>query len=280
MSHKNKVILKPLPPLWKRVLFKPYNWTKRTLKNYFRSIANVNDRIEPSFLIIGTQKGGTSSLYYYLCQHPNIAETEQKEVHFFDTNYHRGINWYHSFFPKKRNKIDISGEATPSYLVFDDIPARVKNYNPNMKLIVLLRDPVKRAISHYKMEKFIKMEKENFEVALKEEDIRIIKSRQHKFNFGYREQGLYAKYLKTWLEYFPKEQLLVLKSELFFENPKNVTNQVFDFLGLKEVEGINWKPQNESKIQESIALDTLEQLNYFFEKPNKELEDLFGIKFS
>ena len=135
----------------------------------------------PDFLIIGTQRGGTTSLYNYLLARPQIAAATRKEVHFFDNNFHRGIPWYRAHFPSLiqgdmaetiRGQRFITGEASPYYLFHPHAPARAALVVPKAKLIVLLRNPVDRAYSHYC--RMVKKGREtlSFEDALAQEEIR------------------------------------------------------------------------------------------------------------
>src|SRR5688572_4751100 len=104
----------------------------------------------PSFLIIGVQRGGTTSLYDYLVQHPRIAPAKRKEVHYFDIRYPNGPAWYRKQFSwwlnVRRNVM--TGEASPYYIFHPAVPDRVRETVPDAKLIVLLREPVARALSH------------------------------------------------------------------------------------------------------------------------------------
>jgi hypothetical protein len=114
----------------------------------------------PDFIIIGAQRCGTTSLYNYLTQHPLILSALRKEVHYFDNNFHKGVSWYQAFFPliSLRNgyakilSIDnshLTGEATPYYLFHPLTPKRIAGLLPQVKLIVILRNPVDRAYSHF-----------------------------------------------------------------------------------------------------------------------------------
>ena len=112
----------------------------------------------PDFIIIGAQKSGTTSLYRFIVKHPAIAPATKKEVHYFSIWYKFGELWYRSHFPtnlsrynfyKRTNQKLLSGEASPVYLFYPVVPGRMKELLPDVKLIVILRNPVDRAYSHY-----------------------------------------------------------------------------------------------------------------------------------
>ena len=130
---------------------------RSSLKRAFR-VTTSPLRMMPDFIIIGTQKGGTTSLYRYLIDHPNIAPIYIKEPHYFDIHFHKGIGWYRSHFPTAVEKYYarhvekhdlITGEASPYYLFHPRAPQRVAKTLPKAKLIILLRNPVDRAYSQY-----------------------------------------------------------------------------------------------------------------------------------
>ncbi len=186
----------------------------------------------PSFIICGTQKGGTTSLYYYLCDQPNISMAKYKEVHYFDLNYHRSIQWYkkHFYNIKSEKKIAI-GEISPLYMYFEEVPERIKALIPNVKLIFILRNPVNRAYSHYWHAINLGYEHLCFEEAIKKEEERLsrgdIFQRQH---YSYKDMGKYAIQLKRYMKYFPKEQMLILITEELKEEPAKVMKKIFEFL--------------------------------------------------
>src|SRR5437879_9845243 len=115
-------------------------------------------RLLPDFIIIGTQRGGTTSLYSYLASHPSVGPASTKEVHFFDNKYTKGLAWYRAHFPSAIEKYYaehiqkrkfITGESSPYYLFHPHVPKRVAKDVPHAKFIVLLRNPVDRAYSQY-----------------------------------------------------------------------------------------------------------------------------------
>jgi len=206
----------------------------------------------PSFLIIGAQKGGTTSLASYLAAHPNVISPSFKEVHFFDLNYEKGEDWYRSQFPVgARRRLAsavngrklLAGDATPYYILHPLAAYRAWKLIPYAKIIILLRDPVDRAYSHYHHEVRLGHEQLSFEAAIRVEPSRIrgeaqrlITEPSHESynyqHFTYLERGIYADQIRRWLDYFRPEQLLILSSEQLFEDPGVVYHIVLNFLGL------------------------------------------------
>lgn len=244
----------------------------------------------PDYLIIGAFKSGTSSLYEYLIQHPDIEPAITKQIHFFDKYFERGLPWYKSCFPV--NKIiqkKITGEATPYYLCHPLAPSRISKIIPNVKLIVLLRNPVDRAYSHYQMEFSRNQENLSFEDAIDAEDERlkgevdkIIENSEyvskHFPNHAYLTSGIYYNQIKHWFDYFPKNQFLFIKSEEFNENPSLIYNKVLKFLGLDP-----FKLTRYDKIRKQtyklMAPKTRKKLIEFFRPYNEKLYDHLGINF-
>jgi hypothetical protein len=191
------------------------------------------------FLGIGVQKSGTTSLNAYLRDHPQI-QVAADELHFFDNerNPWPPPNWesYHSRFPDQR--IDpamalLRGEITPIYLYWKPCLERIHAYNPNLKLIVLLRNPISRAYSHWAMETQLGKDSLSFSEAIQREDERLsgFPLQQHRV-YSYAARGFYHAQLQRLLEHFPRENLHVVKSEDFFADPKTTQTAIHQFLGL------------------------------------------------
>jgi hypothetical protein len=254
----------------------------------------------PDFYLIGAQKSGTSALYDYLVQHPSVHPCITKEPRFFDKYYQRGINWYRSCYPftfKKNletkifNRKFLTGEATERYLEHPHVPERIKKVTPNAKFIVLLRNPITRAYSHYNMRYESKKEDLSFEQAINQEEERTkgefkkmledenYYSKEY-FHHSYLDKGIYVEKLKRWMKIFPKEQFLILKSEDFFKNPNTTYNQVLKFLDLP-----GWKLQEYKKIgagvyKRPVIESKLEKrLVEFFKPYNEDLYKFLGIRF-
>ncbi len=211
---------------------------KKLIKNVFFSFRMLTSGVRqlPKFIIIGVQKGGTTSLTYYLKQHPQVYLPIKKEVHFFDLNFKKGLSWYKAYFPILSNKIP--GEATPYYIFHPHVAKRIKQTIPNAKFIVLLREPVSRAFSQYRKETSekhdnIKTFEEAFEAEkerVENEEKKMIKDEDYYSyahqRYTYFSRGLYHKQIQNWLQYFNMEQFLFLKSEDFFSNPKKELKKV------------------------------------------------------
>lgn len=203
-------------------------------------------RVLPAFLIIGTQKGGTTSLYRWLGQHPQVVEATRKEVHYFDINYSKGERWYRGHFPHaaELEARQITGEGSPYYMCHPHAPARIARLLPNVRLIALLRDPVERAISHYFHSQRNGREPLPIEAAMEQEDARIngeyarmqedgrYISRAHRW-YSYKARGRYVEQLRLALQVFPAEQLLIVRSEDLFQQPQRIFDAACAHIGIR-----------------------------------------------
>jgi hypothetical protein len=208
----------------------------------------------PDFVVIGVQKGGTTSLHHYLAQHPHVTMgMSRKEQHFFDTHYHRGLLWYRTDFPlrmlnnfrhNKNGTHRVIGEGTPNYIFHPRVPERMASILPEAKLIVILRNPAERAISHYFHNMRHGFEHLALDEALSKESERLEGERNRMMSDeGYRStsylrhsylsRGRYAEQLEQWLQYYPRKQFLLVCSEDLFRAPQETIDQVFAFLGCK-----------------------------------------------
>lgn len=209
--------------------------------------AHGTARLRPSFLIIGAQRSGTTSLYRALATHPRILPALRKEVHYFDFHYHKGAAWYLAHFPPNsrwcRQQGVVTGEASPYYLVHPLAPERARAFDPTMRIIAILRDPVRRAFSHYRHNRGRGQEPLGFEEALAAEPERLAVdahrlavpphcySRGHHL-YSYADRGRYAHHLSHWLQAFAANQMLVVEAEALFAAPRKTLAAVFRFLGL------------------------------------------------
>jgi tetratricopeptide (TPR) repeat protein len=243
----------------------------------------------PNFLIVGSGKSGTSSLHQYLSQHPQVLSPVTKEIGFFDLPgvYVNGIRWYLSHFPQVPvGEKFVTGEASPGYLYRHDVEKRVFQAFPNVKLIVMMRNPVHRTISAYhhsvrwsgelrSLEEVVDAEIEMVQGMSDPSDLR---KSQIKFEPRHVVWSMYYYFLKNWMNVFPRDQFLVLKSEDFFENPERVLNQVFNFLDLP-----NFKLPNYPVYQSGGSYEKPDKLQVrlsdFFEPHNQCLEEYLCRQF-
>jgi hypothetical protein len=236
-------------------------------------------RQPPSFLIIGTQKGGTTSLYHYLNKHPDICMALKKEVHFFDFRYDKGLDWYVAHYPL-RGEVALTGEASPSYLFHPKAALRAHVAYPEAKLIALLRNPVDRAYSHYQMEFRRGNDPLSFEEAIAAEPERLRGSDSlvaggNWRRYSYVSRGLYAEQLARWLEVYPREQVLVIKSEEFSHEPERIFDQVLKFLGLPSFPLPVYHSYN-SSAYEKMRPETRALLAEYYGPYNRQLYELLG----
>jgi hypothetical protein len=256
-------------------------------------------RIMPDFIIIGPARCGTTSLYHYLIKHPGIFPSFSKEVHFFDLNFDRGIAWYRAHFPtflyryyveEIRKEDFMTGEASPYYICYPHAPKRIFGIIPQVKLITLLRNPVDRAYSHYYRNVRRGLETLSFEDATEKEEERtrgemekmIQDESYHSVNhrrYSYLSMGIYVDQLKTWLSFFPKRQLLVLKSEDFFLDPVKGLTRVIEFLNLPSWELKDYRQYEVGHYPNEMSPTTRRRLIEYFEPHNRRLYDFLGVNF-
>ncbi|MGB3402770.1 MAG: tetratricopeptide repeat protein [Microcoleaceae cyanobacterium] len=234
---------------------------------------------KPNFLVIGTQKGGTTSLYYYLAQHPQIVPSLIKEIEFWSHKQKRGLEWYLShFLPQLKQGNFITGEATPSYLDHSGVAESIYQAFPDIKLIILLRDPTDRAISHYYQWFSLRWESRSLQEAMNREINQYRESVWNQPN-SYLARGVYIEFIKKWLDIFPREQVLILPSEDFYQNPAQVLTQVFHFLGLPNCTLPEYKPYNARSYPE-VNQETKKLLINYFKPHNQALEEYLGQNFN
>ena len=239
----------------------------------------------PDFLVIGAQKAGTTALYAYLRWHPGIAGPSWKEVSFFDRHWWRGEAWYRGQFPLRAGE-RLVGEASPSYLFHPLAPERARSLVPGAKLVALLRDPVDRAYSQYQHEVALGREPLSFEDALAAEDERLVGEVERLiadprafsrawWDHTYTARGRYAEQLERWLEAFPREQLLVVRTEELGERPAETYASILAFLGAEPHELPHY-PRVFDRDYEPMSAETRAALAATFAEPNRRLEALLG----
>ncbi len=249
----------------------------------------------PDFVIIGAMKCGTSSLFGYLQQHPDVVHGPVKEVHYFDDHYDRGETWYRHQFPTVRQTrhrpcVDpsvppVCGEASPFYLFHNETPKRMSALIPQAKLIVLLRHPADRAYSHYQHQVRKEREDRSFEQAVDDElkhladpeSTPLHADREQAFaerHFQYVKRGFYAEQLERWFASFPRDQFLIMRAEDLFNDPESVYNRTLDFLGLAAFRPDAFRVLNPGSYKSSLEPAMRERLCSVYQPHNDRLDAL------
>jgi len=225
---------------------------KHTLHAYGRATAPL--RAHPDFLLIGAKRGGTTSLWAYLSEHPDVLTMfpraeKLKGLYYFDEQFTRGDAWYRSHFPMRarrerptrRGTRTVVGEATPYYLYHPLAPTRAHAVVPNAQILVALRDPVERAYSHYKERLRNDTEPLSFADAIAAEPARLageaerIVAEPGYVSFAHRhqsyvDQGRYAPMLERWFDAYGADNVLVEISEEMYADPQATCDRVTDRL--------------------------------------------------
>lgn len=248
----------------------------------------------PHFIIIGAQKGGTSALNYYLNrQHPYVRPSAKKEVHFYDRSFARGTPWYRAHFPLRASFPGgvITGEATPAYLAHPQVPQRIAQVQPNVKLIAVLRNPKTRAVSHYQMSVRRGREDLSFEDAILREEERITDGWQRMVSgrtddspeyryYSYKHRGRYAEQLARYLQHFGRSQILVLASEAMRQDTAATIERICAFLDIPtELAGVDLLPRGVGAYSRDIPAHIEQHLDEYFVPLNHELYELLGEDF-
>ena len=257
-------------------------------------------RVLPDFLLIGGQRCGSTSLHRYLSRHPAVGMAFRKEVSFFDVNWTRGESWYRAHFPsalsrqlaqRKSGGEFIAGEATPYYVFHPAVPARVRQLLPDVRLIVLLREPVQRAWSGWQLQRELGTEPLTFEEAIVAEPRRLegeerrlmdnpaYRSRAHR-HYSYVSRGMYADQLERWFTFFPREQVLVLESSELFGRPAETMTRVHTFLGLDDVPSGSYPVAQNAIRSTRIPAGAATTLSERFREPNERLFTMLGRRWS
>lgn len=253
-------------------------------------------RALPDFLIIGAQKSATTSLLSYIGCHSRVRLGRKKTAHFFDLNFHKGAGWYASHFPRIRpwllpaflsgeraERNWLTGESCPSYMFLPEVPQRVFQLLPDVKLIVILRNPVDRLISQYQHERRKKRAGEDFEeyiapsLAVDWPPKGEVQSLRQRCAVP---RGFYADQLRHWQTFFPTHQFLVLSFDELVKNSSVTLNRVFEFLGLEAQTVDTSRVLNKGTANRLpvIALSLRLQLENLYREKNQGLEEIMGQK--
>lgn len=241
----------------------------------------------PNVLIIGAQRGGTSSLYRALLSHPDVVRPLRKEIEFFSEHHRRGERWYRAHYPVRGKVIRL--DATPQYLLHPHAARRAAQLLPAARMIVLLRDPVERAYSHWRHMRSLGFEDLPFETALEVEKGRIGPDLQRLLvepdyrattlmRYSYAIRGRYVEQLARWMRHYPREQFLVLPSEFVFADPTAALDRILRFLG---IHSIRLPFLNVSRVAASPepppSARAVANLRQYFEDANSGLRSLVDV---
>lgn len=255
-------------------------------------------RTLPNFIIIGAAKCGTTTLFHDLRSHPTIETSFVKEILFFSDNYWKGLSWYRMHFPTflstlKNPHIKIC-EASPYYMFHPGTPKRVYRHLPDVKIIVMLRNPVDRAYSQYGDSVRGGYEVLSFEDAIKQENERVKLEYEEQmlmddpkyFNlnhriFSYLSRSEYATQIKRWFRYFDREQIMFIKSEDFFRDKYPILQDITQFLGNPPFskDNVSNDNRNPGKYRAPLNRETREMLKEYFKPHNQLLYQLLGRDF-
>jgi hypothetical protein len=255
-------------------------------------LSKVGHNSKPDFIIIGAQKAGASGLFDTLNKHTLISGSDIKEVHFFDRDevyLNRKISSYHSYFPlsyalAKGCKVF---EAIPLYLFHPEVPKRLYDYSPNLKLIVTLRNSIERAYSTWRMFNHngkavtteLKHDGRSFEDAIKYELANVANTDVDPHGYNYVGKGLYVEQLENIFTYFTNEQVLILENKENSNWEEGTSIIIQNFVDVS-FENMNIKKSNISKIREDSQLEPIKELlREYFAAYNQQLFNFIGKKY-
>ena len=200
------------------------------------------------FILAGAQKSGTTALHYFLSRHPDITMGDQQEIHFFDNDAlfasEPDYEQLHKHYPLLAGSM-IAGDCTPSYIYHDPAAERIWKYNPKIKLLITLRNPVERAFAHWNMQRFRGREPLDFFNAVREEQTRIAGAPSADARrFAYVDRGFYGRQLTRLFKFFRREQVKIVKFEDFRDNQRETLAAIFSFLGRKPLRSVRSKDRN------------------------------------
>jgi sulfotransferase family protein len=238
------------------------------------------------FIVPGAQKSGTTALHHFLSKHPQIVLPGRQELHFFDDEeiFSCPIDYemLHRHFRVRAGlalirRRFLAGEVTPSYLYWEPAMERIRNYNPQIKFVILLRNPIDRAFAHWNMQRFKDREPLDFMEAIKEEPRRIatpltIESRR----FAYVDRGFYSVQLGRVFQFFPREQVHIMKFEEFRHRKQESLDAIFDFLGVKRIRLGRDRDRNIVPYERAMKPEERKYLAEVFAAEITKLEQMLG----
>lgn len=275
-------------------------------------LSEVHPGNEPGFIIAGAQKSATTSLHYYLNQHPDLRGSNPKEVCYFhdDRNYRKGKEWYRKAFINFRSqfKKGLFFETTPENLYYRKAPARIYDFNRDMKIIIILREPVQRAFSAWTMYRMLANQKEGLpDIFYSDNELdmtsgivreffipeefptfeQVIQSEISKIDSdcdqeepGLLRRGIYLPQIRRYHKFFGKDQVLILGFNELVGNLVPSLNRILDFLGLPESSWVflNCEKRNANRYLVKLQVETKRFLKDFYQPYNEELFNYLGYQ--
>lgn len=233
-----------------------------------------------NFVLAGAQKSGTTALHYFLSRHPHITMGDQQEIHFFDNDAlfasEADYQELHKHYPPL-GPSTIAGDCTPSYIYHERAAERIWEYNPKIKLLILLRNPVDRAFAHWNMQRFRGREPLDFFDAVREEQMRIEGAPPAEARrFAYIDRGFYGRQLERLFKFFPREQVKTVKFEEFKNNQRETLASIFSFLSRKPLRWIRSKDRNVVPYQRAMIWEERVFLYNIFADDIARVEQMLG----
>jgi sulfotransferase family protein len=232
------------------------------------------------FILAGAQKSGTTALHYFLSKHPNITMGDQQEIHFFDNDalFASNVDYeeLHKHYPPLAPSTT-AGDCTPSYIYHAPAAERIWRYNPKIKLLILLRNPVDRAFAHWNMQRFRGREPLDFFDAVREEKDRFAGAPPAEARrFAYVDRGFYGRQLERLFKFFPRDQIKAVKFEEFREKQRETLTCIFSFLDLEPLRSVRSKDRNIVPYERAMNWEERVFLYSLFEEDIAKLEQLLG----
>jgi len=240
-----------------------------------------------NFVVAGVQKAGTTALHDFLAQHPHVALLRDQALHFFDKEEHfsssqAGLVTQPDYGVLLGNfdsgwRWRVAGEVTADYLYYPRALERVARYNPDMKVIVSLRNPVERAFAHWNMQRFKGREPLDFFDAVKEEKSRIAGAPPREARrFAYVDRGFYVQHLERFFRFFSREQMMIIKFEKFRREQRQTLHSIFSFLGVEPLSSFRSKNRNVVPYERAMNWEERVFLYNIFADDIAKLEQLLG----
>ena len=236
-----------------------------------------------NFVIVGAQKSGTTALSHFLRQHPEICFCREKEAHYFDREeYFRtgtpDYKIYHGFFDRDPQQHKVIGEVTPIYMYWEPCMKRIWEYNKNIKIIAILKNPIHRAYSGWRMEKLRNAENLSFPEATQNEVERCRENLPDRHRvYSYIDRGFYTEQVRRIFRFFPAQNCLFLKNEDLLNNHQKTLYEIFNFLGISKDVAI--KPEivfSNSSVVGSISKADFMYLKKIYYYEIKQLENMLN----